>query len=774
MLNYFNKIVVPDVPHVDLYQDDENPAKFWMVPQLPRAATGVDGKPDVALFAYARDLSLMAGVTDPLPPGETEGGLLNMTVECTVSQADQDKIRNYLRGSGLTGHAMPMMHSDGIIRLAWRQPLAAEPVLAYPTWVDGSVQFCLPSALGPTFIKPGDSETHPSLTASNVASFTIGLGEEGVRLFRGAMDSGKLPAHVAYTLQFAARLPALSIHIHGHTDDVYQELKDHSTIVESSGGVPVRTYPQVSSLQQLRTMCGSLAVEFDENQIATANDPALTKKLEDLALDVAQSYLKNMFAQPVVNGQLDPAKLGTDPLQNFKDPNLPVAGGNQLWLKNFTQHATADLDMTFTGNITRAFAAYPNSALLGIVSVEELKQAFYEVDLNTPIFSILQVPVRVTADFEHDPVADVQVTLDYHETDDRTGKVVTQTMTGDFVKGDEVYYFRTPMAKNADGSPKNNYTYSSKVNYKAAAKPSEIGPVRTTERSLIIGYDRLDCVAVNVMAGAVPWNAVDSVEISLSLPGVSLPTASTRVVLTQAAASQSWFTYTGGADVKEYQYSSVFWMHSGQSITVADQHSSAATLLVDAPFNDRMDVVFVPQGAFPPVARIVLSAKYADTATGYHMEGTHVFTSPSDTWTWSVNLRDATKRTFSYRADVTYADGSTSTGDWRDGAEGTVLVGDVKSSLLPIEVSPAVLDLSKYKLVAVRLDYTDPSSAETQTHTMQFSAAKSDNQTWTVSLHDPHATGYVYTMTLYGTDGSKKIVGPTNSQDALLVLEAGD
>src|SRR5881227_1267280 len=130
MLNYLNKIVVPDVPHVDLYQDDENPAKFWMVPQLPRAATGVDDKPDVALFAYARDLSLMAGVTDPLPPGETEGGLLNLTVECTVSQTDQDKIRNYLRGSGLTGHAMPMMHSDGIIRLAWRQALAVEPVLA--------------------------------------------------------------------------------------------------------------------------------------------------------------------------------------------------------------------------------------------------------------------------------------------------------------------------------------------------------------------------------------------------------------------------------------------------------------------------------------------------------------------------------------------------------------------------------------------------------------------------------------------------------------------
>ena len=92
MLNYFNKIVVPDVPHVDLYQDDENPAKFWMVPQLPRAATGVDGKPDVALFAFARDLSLIAGVKDPLPAGETEGG------RCEHKQRAHDARKNERSG----------------------------------------------------------------------------------------------------------------------------------------------------------------------------------------------------------------------------------------------------------------------------------------------------------------------------------------------------------------------------------------------------------------------------------------------------------------------------------------------------------------------------------------------------------------------------------------------------------------------------------------------------------------------------------------------------
>ncbi len=773
MLNYFNKIVVPEVPHVDLYQDDENPAKFWMVPQLPRAAVGADGKPDVALFAFARDLSLIAGVTTPLPAGETEGGLLNFTVECTVSEEDQSKIRNYLRGSGIAGMAMPLISADGVVGLGWRPILTTEPILAYPTWVDGNVQFCLPSSLGPTFIKPGDNETHPSLTASNVASFTIGLGQEGARLFRGCMDSGKLPAHVAYSLQFAARVPAISIRIHGSTHDVFQELKDHATIVESSGGVPVRTYPQVSSLHDLRNMCAGLTVEFDENQIATSNDPELTKKLEGLALDIAQGYLKSMFAQPLVNGQLDPAKLGTDPMQNFKDPNKPVAGGNQLWLKDFSQTADTQFDMQFTGNITRTFAAYPNSSLLGIVTAEQLKESFYEVDLNTPIFEILQVPVRVTADFEKDPIASIQVTVDYRQTDDRDGRVKAKTETYDYLKGDEVNYFRTPLARGADGSPKNGYTYTSKINYKAAAEPSQIGPLPSTERSLMIGYDRLSCVSVNVMAGAVPWDVVDAVQVSLAAPGVSLPTASAKLVLTREAPTQNWFTYTDGVEVKEYHYDCIFRMKSGLQLNVTDCKSSTSTLLLDAPFNDRMEAVFVPQGAFPPIQRIVLSTKYEDAATGYHVEGTHVFTSPNDTWTWPVNLRDATKRGFSYKADVAYADGSTSEGQWKPGTEGTVLVGDSSSSQLAISVTAGVLDLSKYRLVVVKLEYPNGDAPAKQTYTMQFTAAAAGDQTWTIVRPEAGVTSYTYTTTLYNVDGSKQVIGPNTSSDTLLVLEVG-
>ncbi len=103
MLNLLNKFVVPDVKGVDIYQDDDDPLQFWMVPQPVRLSTGPDGQPALSIYAFARDMSLLAGIDKPLPAGETEGGILSMSVESTVGDEDQRKIVEYLRSQVLSG-----------------------------------------------------------------------------------------------------------------------------------------------------------------------------------------------------------------------------------------------------------------------------------------------------------------------------------------------------------------------------------------------------------------------------------------------------------------------------------------------------------------------------------------------------------------------------------------------------------------------------------------------------------------------------------------------
>ncbi|MCQ9134998.1 MULTISPECIES: hypothetical protein [Streptomyces] len=774
MLNLLHKFVVPEVSHVDIYQDDEDALQFWMVPQRVRAALGPDNTtPELSIFAFARDMSLLAGIDTPLPPGETEGGLMTLTVECTVPPEDREKILAYLRSQVLSGAlrlARPVA-SEGEIRAEWRGAVTGEPKLAYPTWIEGDVQFCLPSALGPTFIKPGDNKVKPSLTESNVASFSIALGQEGIRLFRETISSGKLPAHVAYSLQFVARVPSITVTISGHSEAVHRELKDSATIVETENGVPVRTFPQITSLKQLHDLSGSLHVEYTKFDFAQQDDK-LREQLENFVLEITTAYLKSMFCQPLITGQLDKEKLGTDPMQNFKPPGTSVTGSNQLWLKEFEQTGESDFDMTFHGNIAKPFCTYPSAALVAMVTQPQLEKAFIEADLNTPIFHTLQVPVRVTADFEHDPIAGIQVTLDYRQTDDRTGEVKTEAKTFDFLKGTETYYFRTTLAKDAQGAPKDTFTYASRLHYKAAQASTDIAPQPTRERSLILGYDRLSCVDVKVVAGTVPWTTVQAVQVDLSLPGVNLPSATKTVILTAQAVEDSWFSYTGGQTSPEYEYSCEFLLVNGSRMKTPPQRTSAARLLIDAPFEDRMSATFVPQGLFPPLQSIVLSAKYADPAASYHSEATNIFTNNTTPWRWDVDLPSAKNREFQYKADITYVDGTTTPGQWQVGQEGTVQVGEVKSSLLDVSVTAAALDMAKWKLVVVQLRYEDPATHEVQEQTIKLTPANAgQDQAWKVTLKDPTATTFTYELDGYGVDGTRKTVPATTTDDKLLVVE---
>jgi hypothetical protein len=782
MLNLFSKFVVPGVDHVEIYQDDEDSTQFWMLPGKPALVTAQDGLPAISLLTFARDLSLLADRASELPSAETEGGILNMSLELAVTQQDQDKILTFIREEVLGARLplmLPQVGVDGVVAFGRRAFTAATPKLSYPTWVDGTVKFSVLPASGLTFVKGVEGSDHPSLTTTNIVSYTVLLGQEGVRLLRGSANDGVFPGVINYALTYQARIPNIHISITGDASNIYQELKDHVTIEERQGGRLVRSYPQVSSLKELQTKIASLHIVYDKTnfpampgQDQKAVDDA-NKALEDLILQIAQGYLKDQFFTPAFSPEID-KKLGTDPLQNFKPAGSPVTGGNQLWLKDFEQSMTGNLNFSLDGRISQPIATYPNALLYEVVTPDVMAKRITTADLNTPIFHVLDVPVRITADFEKDPIAAITVTLEYKQTDDVTGATLTHSDTFTYETGKEVFYFRTTLAKNRDGSPKDTYRYSSRLNYKASTQAVTTPPVETTERSLIIGYDGLSCVQVDCIVGGVPWDVVDRVDVRFRYPNLNLPTATERISLTATdTANKRWFTYTGGNPSREYEYQLSYGLKGGHTITLDPARESTSRLTIDGPFADRIDVTFTSQGVFPPVAVINLSTRYTDQAHAYAAGTTHAFNGPAQSWAWSIPVLDRTLREYEYKVDVVYADGSTRQGDWQKSSETSVNVGDVTSKMLGIEVVPALLDMTKWKLVIVKLSYTDSSTGHEQDKIFQFTAGgnTTDPVTWTVGLHDEKATAYTYQVQAFGVDGSKKTVGPTSTADNPLVIE---
>jgi hypothetical protein len=197
-------------------------------------------------------------------------------------------------------------------------------------------------------------------------------------------------------------------------------------------------------------------------------------------------------------------------------------------------------------------------------------------------------------------------------------------------------------------------------------------------------------------------------------------------------------------------------------------------LVINAPFEDRLRVTFVPQGNFPPLTSIVVSARYRDPGSSYEVDDVHSFGGPAEAWTWEVPLRDRSKRDFEYKIDVTYADGSAHPGEYRPGKEGTILVGDVAREMLDIEVVPAMLDMDTvWKLVIVRLRYEDSANGIGQEQVFKITASTAMQEfKWKVPLRDPQKRTFTYTIQAFGHDSAnKKVVGPIESKDSIVVLE---
>jgi hypothetical protein len=794
MLNFFNSFVVPGVDNVTIYHDDQDPRQFYMLPEFPTIKTGPDGGPMFNLVIFARDFHLMKDAAQGLPATETEGGLLGMTTELSVSQENQVKILQYIQNDmrkDAQRNIRPIFRGPGKVLI---EPLMAftpvqPPRLSYPIWVeppDSAVTFCIVPAGGETFIKATAGSNKPSLIAENIANYSVLLGQEGVELVRSVVDQGSVIGNVNYTVSFVARIPSLSIHIYGDASNIYNEIKDYCQVHENysyDGKNWHYSYPAVSSLNELKTISAHLHVDIDAgdfHQAVAGSDPsaaqAVEQQVQTLALNIAQTYLQNVFFAPPFSAGLDPAKLGTDPLAH--DPNADKSKGaqppNQLWLKTFTQsmQGSFDFKIDFRSNFT--VTKYPNSMLTTMVSADAIKKRLITADLSHPYFQNLGVSVRVTADFEKDPIAAIKVLVNYKQIDEPTGQVRTETQTFTFTTGQEVFFFQAVMAKDQSGVPKDTYTYSSEIIYKASSQTEKIPPQQTNERSLVLGYNELSCVRVQATWGAVPADTINRVQVHFKYPGLNSSTAESDVFLSAEHPDATWFTYTGGNASSAYQYQLSYFLVSGQRLDLPVQTGLSGTLVVNAPFEDMLRITFVPQGSFPPVSSIVVTARYTDADNDYNQQDVHMFTNLTDTWSWQVRLRDKRKRDFQYKVDVTYADGSADQGEFQPGTEGTILVGKVAKQILEVSVVPTLLDLQQtWKLVIVRLKYQDPDNQVDLSENLMITAANAGQPlTWNVPLKNAALKKYTYQIEAFAFDATKnKVVAPTVTDDPLLVLQ---
>jgi hypothetical protein len=758
MLSLYDVDKAPGVDHVQLYRDDERPHVYYMLTSRPTIARDDEGNPLFTFILYARD-------TDRLAPEdrEVERGYLSLSTQAGVTEDEERKIRSYLRDK--------LQSQRDRYRFLGAMVEETEPVLSYPPlFTKGSVAFETFSA---DMVPYSAGSKAPSLIGTNVASFSQTLSQDGAELFRQAVEKGKTPAIINYALTFAARIPAVTIRIHGDSNAFYQEVKSYIQRTYVGQWVYGWTYycyspswTELASMQRFRSEFQSLTVEIDDREFRDA-DPSdnITQKLEELAFRILETSILPAFFEKALKEEAPPQ---------------PTEGGGVAPAKPDPRYGTTEsfsgtIDVTFRRSDVVAVDINPNAQLSQVLTSEEIAENTAYVDLSDTAFHELDVKLNANVNFVDDPVFALKVFLDYDQMDEVRNTRIKRAKEFLFRDAATVHRFRQIMAKGADGSVKDSYNYFSEIVYKDTGQTVRIpaqGMLPSRERELIISYSRLGFIKVNLTLGSMP-ESVTAVEVRMRYPGSGEASAQQSFVLDKAHPTASFFTYTGSTETAQpYLYSLSYILGDGQRVDVPEQGSQAETLTIPDPFEHRVTTRFLAQANFEVVEKIIVDARYRDPANDFGTDHHAEMMSNGETSEWSFGLRAPEMLDIEYDVITVFKSGAREEKlGQRARAGGTIAVGLGAVDALEVVVISSEVDWTKYSLVVVSLRYQDAANGVSEDTNLTLRQGDADEK-WTVLLRDRDLRTFEYRTRFVGKEGTpNEETDWTATADEVLIVQ---
>lgn len=748
MLSLYGSFKVPGVDYVTMYRDDEDPHQFYMVPERPSIARDDEGDPLFTFILYARDLDRIAP-----EDREIERGYLSLTTRVGVSKDDEEKIRQHLRkllNGELTGRRMFLLLPI----------LRTEPKLSYPpVYTDGTVEF---ATFGDDMVKVSAGSKEPSLGSENVASFAQTLTQDGAEFFRQSIEKGLVPALVLYKLHFLARIPAVTIRIHGDRRQFYEELKRHCIVTEihkkDGKVVSKKTWPEIGSLKEFQSKFHSLTIEIDSGDFRDGNPTDnVTQKLEELAFRI----------------------LETNVLPSFFEQGFSPATEEQSkdkWLTEIEKEVTGTIDVTIRRRDVVKKAVNPNAQLARMLTPQEVKTHTTYLDLSQAAFQELDLKINANVNFAADPVFALKVFIDYNQNDEMRNVVVAKSKEFLFRTGSEVHRFRRTMAKAADGTPKDSYRFHSELVFKDTGETIRIpaqGDIESRERELIVSYRRLGFVKVTAALGAMPDN-IRSASVTFRYPGSNLPTSTQTFELTKEKPTAVYFTYTGSSGTPQpYRYKVVFQLADGQKMDQPEQTESAETLTITNPFEQALGTRFLAQADFTVVQKIIIDARYRDVRNDFQNDFHAELEQNGQTAPWTFSLRDPSLRDFEYDELIILRNGGREPRPNKKGRLGaTIPVGSGAVDALEVTVDAGLADWGKYARLLVFLEYKDLPNGVQENGQFRFDQASADQlKVWKVLLKDKSKRTYRFRLRLVGkVQADDREVDWADATDPFLVI----
>ena len=718
---------------VTIFRDHEDPDQFYFLPPVPRLAPQGDGVA-FALFKYRRDLT----DNPELDPTRAKGGGLALfEVETPVPSAAAIQAE--------------------LSSLAQRADARLSPVL----FRSGTVQAIVAHAEGDRFVQDLVNARAAPLTYPHHAAFALALSAEGATLVEAAARGGQLPVGVAYEFRFPALTP--SLHARAHMD--YDRIYDHFAV--STGF----TYYYVSVRLDLDL---EWLIEHDlvKIEIIAFTDGPDRDRQEQLVRDLVKTRIQNDFFTTAV-----PA----EPEQGLAGPLGELVGGlvgsrvtstSALFVLKAKYEAVKEqkeFDLVFDGRTTVELTHVCTGAL-ATLAADGAPPTIREIDLDDPFFSVLDVQVVSTIDFEEmSDLREAVVHVAHGEL--RPSYSFSPTVPGP-------YRFAAALADPRDDEYQYSVEYHFDPQLGGGPTPIEAGPFASRHRVLVIDpLLHFRYLRLRVLLGPVDPAEVPRIRVQLRVLAepdgpelvrdvVELDHEHGEVVWRQRLplsaaplrirAKSDWEDPSGG-------------VHEGEARDVPGDSFVAL-----GPYRDVLSIMAVPAADWATLSQLRVELRYEDG--DLRRDRSLVFTAPAadapaaEAQTVQFPLLDPAHRAYEWRQVLFRKDGTTGETDWATVDQAILVVG--REPPPPGQVRVVWVG-SQGAALALRVDFwaSDASGAEQNVPAL-LRAGESETSV-TLPLDAQGAVHYRYEVRRITADGDE-VVRTGEGASSLLVVQSGE
>jgi hypothetical protein len=696
-----------------VFRDDQSQTQFYVEPSQPAIATDDSGKPIFSLIVYRKDEARIDPTTTP--KDDVGGGILTFTVELTVPpdkfRTIQSKVRSIFYGDDSSDASQDVQ-------------------LSYVDFFDGSVSVAIAGegttdATGHQFVTSSVGNGKIAGVADNRKAIMVKLTQDGAALMSQIDKLRTLPINVQYSLQFEHRLSGVTLH-------VWCDVASSYTLVQSSQHEEH---------------------EEDSGYLGFSHDNVRTDKVTSVVETMISNRTAGVEVTPgssqITQDTLDSlAKFGEDmlskQLEKVVDAKPPPADMDRTYLDNYATSVNSDLNFTLDEKMVLVQNYTPSANISNIFQRADAQSLVAFVDLRTAFFSLLQVPIRVNADYGALPITHVVVTVTFRSR--RPDGVAEDTLKSfDFIDGSTVQTFVTYANSLAEVS----YDWTATVHYKDSQDPFVFTKSGETANFLVVDVGTLGLIAVDIGLGLVDLASFPEASVSLRYQSRALGHAVEETFkLDKDHQTAGWAAIIREESTGSYEYKVDWLRNSDKSIIPGDWASSSSLRLkLDAPIPDHLSLSVISSGNFKdgpePIIHVGVSLHYSDPDNGYTQDGSLDFTDEKQIQTWSVDLRNPQLRDYQYNYSIIYKGGLVKKvppdGSWLRGQPGFLVVGEKYG--LEVTLYPMLLQYGDSdKMVQVDLKYEDDANNINVVDSFVFSKDQATSKTWRVRTADPPGT----------------------------------